>query len=553
MQTEATDYVLTEFMGERKSTPHASPINPTIHIHDDPKKSPKEQPKKATTSSSSHGFPKVIGEYPEDLPKGDFDIFNEGKINVLTKKVSVLEKAKAKAEVEREEFKEKLEAAKAENVALKKDLEDHAEVIDKLSEDLEEHAKVIDRITAEFDEVNVKYETVNEANKMLHQMIGELHETTSNENEVLRKEIEALRADKVVKDEQLNMLYTRVETRRAEREKQLAEEAKQKKKDVTPEEIKLSRRKIIEKRREEEEKEEEEDPELKDWFDAIDSYDANDDDDDDDQGATGLIIVKPSVQHTLDDFLNDQLNEQQEDQHHEASSSSKQHAGDQVYLTLPKVIYLHAEVEGELEEIRTRESMLEELGMDDGHMKFDIKDEIPPSPKREYSFKFVNEADNFKDMIIEEGSDVSDEDTPFHYSGVDDTFPKFNELFQSHNKDEVRRKIVERITTEGVPETVSEENLLEERKKWFKVMPKERKYKTPLQYFTDHPDKSLGDILSWGYLEKLKVYVIRREHGVQYFEFLSDIKTLPWWDVEELMQMKNIKQFYYGLDVKMHD
>ncbi|MFS8019721.1 hypothetical protein Hanom_Chr15g01407021 [Helianthus anomalus] len=59
-------------------------------------------------------------------------------------------------------------------------------------------------------------------------------------------------------------------------------------------------------------------------------------------------------------------------------------------------------------------------------------------------------------------------------------------------------------------------------------MPKERKYKRPLQYFTDHPDKSLGDILSWGYLEDLKLYAIRREHGVQYFEFLYDIKRLPW-------------------------
>ncbi|MFS8003142.1 hypothetical protein Hanom_Chr13g01210441 [Helianthus anomalus] len=109
-----------EFMGERKSTPLASPINPTIHIHDDPKKTPEEQPKKATTSSSSHGFRRVIGEYPEDLPEGDYDLFNEGKINVLTKKVSVLEKEKAKTEADREELKEKLEASKAENAELKK-------------------------------------------------------------------------------------------------------------------------------------------------------------------------------------------------------------------------------------------------------------------------------------------------------------------------------------------------------------------------------------------------------------------------------------------------
>ncbi|KAF5766274.1 hypothetical protein HanRHA438_Chr15g0725801 [Helianthus annuus] len=109
--------VEVEFMGERKSTPPPppSPKNPTIHISPGHQKTPEQQQKKvedpssakkATTSSSSHGFPKVSGEHPEDLPSGDFDVFNDGKINVLTKKVSVLEKAKAKAEAEREKAKE---------------------------------------------------------------------------------------------------------------------------------------------------------------------------------------------------------------------------------------------------------------------------------------------------------------------------------------------------------------------------------------------------------------------------------------------------------------
>ncbi|MFS7986853.1 hypothetical protein Hanom_Chr11g01015151 [Helianthus anomalus] len=169
--------------------------------------------------------------------------------------------------------------------------------------------------------------------------------------------------------------------------------------------------------------------------------------------------------------------------------------------------------------------MLEELDMEDDKFKLDIEEEIPPTSDREYSFKFVNEADYFNDVITEEGSDDSDEDTPFHYSGLDDDFPTFNELFQSHKEDEVRRKVVEKIAIEGVPETA-------------------------VVVLTDYPDKSLGDILSWGYLEDLKIYVIRREFGVQYFEFLSDIKTLPWWDVEELVQTKNIKQYYY--DWKPH-
>ncbi|MFS7968437.1 hypothetical protein Hanom_Chr09g00797431 [Helianthus anomalus] len=52
-------------------------------------------------------------------------------------------------------------------------------------------------------------------------------------------------------------------------------------------------------------------------------------------------------------------------------------------------------------------------------------------------------------------------------------------------------------------------------------MPKERKYKRPLAFLTRHPDESLGDILSWGYLEDLKVYAIKREYDVQYFNYLK--------------------------------
>ncbi|MFS7998308.1 hypothetical protein Hanom_Chr12g01152131 [Helianthus anomalus] len=255
----------------------------------------------------------------------------------------------------------------------------------------------------------------------------------------------------------------------------------------------------------------------------------------------------PSVQQSLEDFLNDEINEQEEDQHRESSSSGKQHV-DQVYLTQPKVIYLNYKVEGELEIPKTRDEVLEELGLDDGNFKFDIEDEIPSSQEKEYEFKYANEADNFHHVKVEECSDSSEEDTPFHYSGIDESFQTLAEMFKKQNEDEIRRKVVEKITTEGIPQTVPKETLIEGRKDWFKFMPKERKFRIPLQYFTHNADISLGDILSWGYLEDLQVYAIRREQGVQYFEFLSDIQILSWWDVEELLQTKNIKQFYHGLD-----
>ncbi|MFS7966124.1 hypothetical protein Hanom_Chr09g00770191 [Helianthus anomalus] len=185
--------------------------------------------------------------------------------------------------------------------------------------------------------------------------------------------------------------------------------------------------------------------------------------------------------------------------------------------------------------------MLEELGLDDGKFMFDIEDEIPSSPEREYEFKYAQEADKYNDVIVEEASDLSDEETDFYYAGVDETFPSLAEMFKDQNEDQVRRKILEKINTEGVPRTIPRENLVEERKKWIKVMPKERKFIRLLQYFTHDANISWGDILSWGYLEDLQVYAIRREQGVQYFEFLADIKTLSWWDVDELHLWDYIK------------
>ncbi|MFS7996760.1 hypothetical protein Hanom_Chr12g01133621 [Helianthus anomalus] len=303
------------------------------------------------------------------------------------------------------------------------------------------------------------------------------------------------------------------------------------------------------------EEEKEVDEELERILEDVDNYDPSWDDfkdDDKDLGSTGILIVTPSVQQSLDDFLNDEINEQEEDQHQESSSFGKQHS-DQVFLTQPTVIYLNALFEGEMEVPRSRAEMLEELGLDDGNLKFYIEDEIPSSPEKEYEFKYANEADNFDHVEVEECSDISEEDTPFHYSGVDETFPTLAEMFKEQSEDETRRKVVEKITSEGIPKVVPQETLLEGRKNWFKVMSKERKFRRPLQYFTHNANISLGDILLWGYLEDLQVYAIRRERGVQYFEFLSDLQTLPWWDVEELVQTKNIKQFYYGLDVKVHD
>ncbi|MFS7904716.1 hypothetical protein Hanom_Chr01g00039321 [Helianthus anomalus] len=167
-------------------------------------------------------------------------------------------------------------------------------------------------------------------------------------------------------------------------------------------------------------------------------------DDDNDQGASRLLIENPNVQERIEEMMNDEINEQEDDSQNEASSSGKQHA-DQVFLSNPIVIYLNAQQEGEIEIQRTRIEMLEELGLEDGKFKFDIVDEIPQSPEKDFEPRYAYEADHYDEVIVKDASNSFDDETDFHYSGVDETFPSFAEMFKDRNEDEIRRKIIEKF------------------------------------------------------------------------------------------------------------
>ncbi|MFS7996759.1 hypothetical protein Hanom_Chr12g01133611 [Helianthus anomalus] len=225
----------------------------SVHEKQSEKKDDAETPKPKKTSLPGlfEGSPNVQGEFTDDiLPYEEYDMFHDATVKELTKKVSLLEKEKAKAEVERDELKKKLEKLIKVNEEMTSVVKNHAKRINTLVEDVDDNAKIFEKLSTELFEVNVKYANMNETNQTLHQMLDELHEASANEIKVLKLEIEALRADKAVKDEQLKMLYTimehhlginvqaiyndleiqRVEERRSQREKELAEAATQKKK-----------------------------------------------------------------------------------------------------------------------------------------------------------------------------------------------------------------------------------------------------------------------------------------------------------------------------------
>ncbi|KAF5775111.1 hypothetical protein HanXRQr2_Chr13g0608371 [Helianthus annuus] len=659
----------------------------TFVPHDIPESS---QPKSNDFNLDFDSFGGATGNFFDDMPEGEGDLFHDQVVKDLVERVKALEKEKAENETERNNLKKKIDELNDTNDDIIDALVKKEKRMKEMKEDIKDNAEVISALTDEIAVLNAKVKDLQNINNTLNQLLNEINEASANEMKVMKLEMEAMKADKVMKDRQLEMLTAIVEThlklniheafdqvdiikaneRRQERERQLAEEANLKNKGIAEEvevvdaggsssqpdvvmvdvqevaendevmvevgdeevhdpeflmigepvepiilenvirdvQIILRRRKAREvplleystdkfvlvgdaytvpynskeviklvkimdlrrKRKIARGELVEEDPEIEELFGDEDEEDDEDDndekddtadensdkddkpDDDDDQGTSGLLINDPSVQDKVNELMNDEVNEQNDDVEFEASSSGKQ-LDEHVHLSNPTVISLSDYHEGEVEIVRTRAEMLEELGLEDGKFKFDIEDEIPQSPAKDFEPRFPLEADFYDNVIIETDSDSEEERMDFHYEGEDMSFPTFTELFQDMNQDDLRRKIEERIAYADMPEPVPRKISVEEKKRWFKVMPKERKTLRALQYFTHDKDLSWGDILSWGYLEDLMVYAIRREQRVQYFRCLSDIATLPWWDVDELVITKNIKQFYYGPDVKERD
>ncbi|MFS7912369.1 hypothetical protein Hanom_Chr02g00129201 [Helianthus anomalus] len=125
-------------------------------------------------------------------------------------------------------------------------------------------------------------------------------------------------------------------------------------------------------------------------------------DDDDDQGTSGLLINDPSVQDRVNGLMNDEVNEQDDDVEFEESSSGNKSA-DQVHLSNPTIIFLSGNQQGEVEIRRTRAEMLEELGLEDGKFKFDIEDEIPQSPAKDFEPRFPLEVDHYDNIFTMKG------------------------------------------------------------------------------------------------------------------------------------------------------
>ncbi|MFS7965751.1 hypothetical protein Hanom_Chr09g00765881 [Helianthus anomalus] len=235
------DYV--EITGYKVATPPRPPPQ------DKPESS---QPKDTTFDYMFEGLPNASGIFTKYIPEDDFDMFNHEAVNDLLKKVADLEKAKAKAETEREILKKQVDQLMKAHDEIRMVLIEQEETMNKMKNEVHDNSKLFELLSAEISTLNVKIKNLEDVNQTLNQLLSEISEASSNEMKVIKLEMEAMKADKVMKDNQLSMLTAiieshlkvdihiafneveveRAEERRVERERLIAQEATERRKSV---------------------------------------------------------------------------------------------------------------------------------------------------------------------------------------------------------------------------------------------------------------------------------------------------------------------------------
>ncbi|XP_022032352.1 nucleolin 2-like [Helianthus annuus] len=157
------DYV--EITGYKAATPPRPPPQ------DQPESS---HPKDTKFDYIFEGLLEATGIYTEDIPEDDYDMFNNEAVNELLKKVADLEKAKAKAEKERDILKQRVEQLMKAHDQIRMVLINQEETMNKMKNEAHDNSKVVELLTAEISSLNVKIKNLEDVNQTLNQLLSEM-------------------------------------------------------------------------------------------------------------------------------------------------------------------------------------------------------------------------------------------------------------------------------------------------------------------------------------------------------------------------------------------
>ncbi|XP_022023974.1 trichohyalin-like [Helianthus annuus] len=180
----------------------------------------------------------------------------------------------------------------------------------------------------------------------------------------------------------------------------------------------------------------------------------SDNDDDDAQGGMGIKVTEASTERTVDDLMNDSVNEES------GGAEGKGESGDTQNVQHAEKLILRLDTyreEGEHFHTYTLETIKEITRMVNPNFKFDFEEELNAfdiNQQPEYEYKYVEEADMYDRVEVEDWTD--DE------SVSEDTsqFPTLMEFFTEENRDELIRKIAEILKDknfDGTPKEMEKE------------------------------------------------------------------------------------------------
>ncbi|XP_021975258.1 glutamic acid-rich protein-like [Helianthus annuus] len=230
-------------------------------------------------------------------------------------------------------------------------------------------------------------------------------------------------------------------------------------------------------------------------------------------GTTGIKVTKTFNEEKIDEYLHDDTNEKPENVYGEGEHDDAENVDESDDHVTRLILRLeHGVEEGEILHTYTLAEIIKMMHVDENEFKVDFEEELNQfdiNQHPEYQYKYVEEADNYDKVEVE---DWSDEGQSENVSVDTSSFPTLEEFFSQANEDELRRKVAESVKNKSFHE-ISKDEQREERKNWFKK-DTERKFRRPLKYYKRDREVSFGDIISWGFLPQVNAYAIRREFGV---------------------------------------
>ncbi|KAM0063401.1 hypothetical protein Hdeb2414_s0003g00090461 [Helianthus debilis subsp. tardiflorus] len=219
--------------------------------------------------------------------------------------------------------------------------------------------------------------------------------------------------------------------------------------------------------------EEDDDDTLKDDADEVysihsDDNDDGNDDDDDDQGSTGIKVSETSHEEKIDEYLHDDANEELENASGEGEHDDTKNVDESDDHVTRLILCLEHDVEeGEIMHTYTLAEIVKMTHVDENEFNFDFEEELNKfdiNQQPEYQHKYVEEADNYDRVEVE---DWSDEDQSENVNVDTSSFLTLTEFFSQANADELRRKVAESVKNNSFDE-MSKEERRKEQKKWFR-------------------------------------------------------------------------------------